>query len=98
MARNTLRRALILLEDERLIATVTSKGRIVLGRDTPAMDLDREPVYVSIAVELAPILGADAEVVEAAAWLQTSGTRPIWSTPGSSAGRCAVPAGCRRGG
>lgn len=52
VARNTLRRALTLLERERLIATITTKGRIVLGRDAPATNLEQKLVYVSIAADL----------------------------------------------
>lgn len=52
VARNTLRRALALLENERLIATIATKGRIVLGRDAPGFNLEREVAYVSIAADL----------------------------------------------
>ena len=52
VARNTLRQALALLENERLIAPIAGKGRIVLGSDALESDLDRKLVYVSIAEDL----------------------------------------------
>ncbi|WP_308250667.1 GntR family transcriptional regulator [Nonomuraea rhizosphaerae] len=50
VARNTLRRALEILEQEKLIAAVPAKGRIVLGDHRKA--LDQEHLYQSIAAEL----------------------------------------------
>lgn len=49
VARNTVRRALAMLEDEGLILTIPAKGRLVLGDDKPK----EEPyLYQAIAREL----------------------------------------------
>lgn len=50
VARNTVRRALAVLVAERLVATIRSKGYLVLRQDL--RDLDREYLYQSIAEEL----------------------------------------------
>ncbi|MEV1168134.1 GntR family transcriptional regulator [Nonomuraea sp. NPDC049784] len=49
VARNTVRRALAVLEDEGLILTIPSKGRVVLGGDKPK---DEPYLYQVIAREL----------------------------------------------
>ncbi|RVX44924.1 regulatory GntR family protein [Nonomuraea polychroma] len=49
VARNTVRRALAVLEDEGLILTIPAKGRLVLGGDKPK---DEPYLYQAIAREL----------------------------------------------
>ena len=85
VARNTLRRALALLENERLIATIATKGRIVLGRDAPGFNLEREVAYVSIAADL-------REQITRGSWRQVGGCRVSWCSPagmGRRGTRCA---------
>jgi DNA-binding GntR family transcriptional regulator len=50
VARNTVRRALAVLVEEKLVATIRSKGRLVLEQE--ARNLDREYLYQSIAADL----------------------------------------------
>ncbi|MEW1836606.1 GntR family transcriptional regulator [Nonomuraea sp. NPDC003707] len=49
VARNTVRRAMAVLEAEGLILTIPAKGRLVLGGEAPAEDLY---LYQTIAREL----------------------------------------------
>ncbi|MEV1001803.1 GntR family transcriptional regulator [Nonomuraea sp. NPDC050202] len=49
VARNTVRRALAVLENEGLILTIPAKGRLVLGGDEPK---DEPYLYQAIAREL----------------------------------------------
>ncbi|MEV0613106.1 GntR family transcriptional regulator [Nonomuraea sp. NPDC050404] len=49
IARNTVRRALAVLENEGLIQTIPSKGRLILGGDRPT---DRPYLYQAIAHDL----------------------------------------------
>ncbi|MEV4109301.1 GntR family transcriptional regulator [Nonomuraea sp. NPDC049695] len=49
VARNTVRRALAVLENEGLILTIPAKGRLVLGGDKPK---DEPYLYQAIAREL----------------------------------------------
>ena len=92
VARNTLRRALALLENERLIATIATKGRIVLGRDAPGFNLEREVVYVSIA-------GTCASRSRGGSWRQVGDCRVSWCSPagmGRRGTRCARRFPCWR--
>jgi DNA-binding GntR family transcriptional regulator len=50
VARNTVRRALGVLEEDGLIATIPSKGRLVRHRDDPAVAVPY--LYAAIAAEL----------------------------------------------
>jgi DNA-binding GntR family transcriptional regulator len=50
VARNTVRRALGVLEEDGLIATIPSKGRLVRHRDDPALAVPYR--YAAIAAEL----------------------------------------------
>lgn len=52
VARNTVRRALEVLEQENLIAAIASKGRIVLGEQRQETGLDREHLYQAVAAEI----------------------------------------------
>jgi DNA-binding GntR family transcriptional regulator len=55
VSRNTLRRALTELEEERLIAVLPGRGRVVTGPGTPRTGAQREraePSYRAIAADL----------------------------------------------